>query len=186
MISGAMLFRRTPEWKLAVFLLCCVPAGAQQVKTKLYMKEPPGCFKTFHMEKGRVLTPQGLIEDPQVNEIMKDAVSAQMAKLHITEASDKSAELAVRFMGGTSYGLQVDDPNVGDIAMWNIGGPQPVSGRTYKKSSLVFGIVDSRSQQTVWAAKCTDNFGDPAHMQERIQRAVSKAFTKFPKKLACP
>jgi hypothetical protein len=88
-------------------------------------------------------------------------------------------------MGGSGAGLQVDDLAVGDVAMWDIGGPQAVSGRTYKKSSLVIGAVDNRSKRTIWAARCSDKFGDPAHLQERIQKAVTKAFAKFPKKFAC-
>jgi hypothetical protein len=69
--------------------------------------------------------------------------------------------------------------------MWNIGGTQPVSGRTYKTSALVIAAVERRSNRTIWAARCTDKFGDPAHLQERIQKAVAKAFAKFPKKLTC-
>src|SRR5689334_17323313 len=105
-----------------------------QVKTKLYIN-PEGCFKTYHLATGRVLTSRGLIEDPTVNQIMKDAVSTQMTGLNIKEA-DKSAELEVRFMGGSGAGLQTDDITVGNVAMWDIGGPQVVTGRTYKKSDL--------------------------------------------------
>jgi hypothetical protein len=49
----------------------------------------------------------------------------------------------------------------------------------------VIAVVDNKSNQTVCAARCTDKFGDPNHIQERIQKAVAKAFAKFPRKLGC-
>jgi hypothetical protein len=154
-----------------------------QVKTKSYAR-PLSCLSTYHLEPGRVLTSRGLIEDPTVNSIMQGAVASQMKELKISEV-DKNAGLIVRFMGGTGAGLQVDDLTMGDVAMWNIGAPIGVSGRTYKKSTLVIVVVDGKSNSTLWAARCSDNFGDPNRLQERIQKAVSKAFAKFPKKIAC-
>src|SRR5438270_4547599 len=165
-----------------IVLLCVVPVCGE-VKTKQYA-EPEGCIKTYRLAAGRVLTASGLVEDPTVNAIMKEAVSAQLNRFKITEAG-KSAHVEIRFMGGSSAGLQVDDLSVGDVAMWNIGGAQAVPGHTYKKSNLVIGAFDNRSNRTIWAARCIDKFGDPEHMQERIQKAVSKAFGKFPNKMAC-
>jgi uncharacterized protein DUF4136 len=88
-------------------------------------------------------------------------------------------------MGGIGADLQVDDLMAGDWAIWNIGGPLAVPGRTYKKSTLVIGVLDAKSNSTLWAARCSDNFGDPNQLQARIQKALSKAFAKFPKKIAC-
>jgi hypothetical protein len=167
----------------ALAILCILAASAQKVKTKVYTN-PSQCFKTYHLLTGSVLTSQGLVEDPTVNAIMKDAVGAQMNQLKIASA-DKDADLEIHFMGGSSAGLQVDDLTVGNVAMWNIGGPVAVSSRSYKNSALVIAVIDSKSKHTLWAAKCTDNFGDPNQIKERIEKSVSKAFAKFPKKLAC-
>jgi hypothetical protein len=163
--------------------LLCVVAARGQVKTTHYM-DPAGCVRTYHLAAGRVLTSRGLVEDSTVNAIMKSAVLAQMNGLRIFEV-DKDAELEIRFMGGNSAGLQTNDLAAGDVAMWDIGGGPAVSGRTYKKSSLVIAAVDTKSNRTLWTARCTDKFGDPAHLEERIQKAVAKAFAKFPKKFAC-
>jgi uncharacterized protein DUF4136 len=165
-------------------VVLCVAAACGEVKAKLYTN-PPGCFKTYHLATGRVLTTRGLIEDPTVNTIMKDAVSMEMKGLKIAEAPKSSAELEVRFMGGNTAGLQADDLTTGDVAMWDVGGPQAIEGRTYKKSNLVIVVVDNKSNRTLWAARCTDKFGDPNHVRERIQKAISKAFAKFPKSLGC-
>jgi hypothetical protein len=170
--------------RLVVIALLCVVATHGDVKTKVYTN-PEGCFRTYYLATGRVLTSRGLVEDPTVNAIMKDAVSAQMNILKITPA-ENNADLEVRFMGGNSAGLQVDASTaVGDVAMWDIGGPQAVPGKTYKKSTLVIGVFDKRSNQTVWTATCSDKFGDPNKMRERIDKAVEKAFSKFPTKFAC-
>ena len=163
-------------------LLASIASG--QVKTKLYAT-PEGCFKTYNLATGRVLTPRGLIEDPTVNAIMKDAVSAQMNVLKITETDKSQAQIEVRFLGGAGADLQVESPTMGDYMTWDIGGPASVPGRTYKKSHLVIGVFDLKSNQTVWAAQCTDKFGDPNEIRERLQKAVAKAFAKFPKKLVC-
>lgn len=171
--------------RLTILLLLCTACGANgQVKTKVYT-DPEGCIRSYHLATGRVLTSRGLIEDPTVNAIMKDAVSAQMNTMKVAEAADKSADVEIRFMGGSGAGLQVDDITIGDVAMWNIGGPQAVSGKTYKKSSLVIGVVDNRSRQTIWAARYSDNFGDPARIKERVDKGVTKVFAKFPKKFVC-
>ncbi len=153
------------------------------VKAKVYT-DPEGCIRTYHLSPGRVLTSAGLIEDPTVNSIMKQAVSAQMSGMNIAEA-ESGADLDVRFMGGNGAGLQVDDVGIGDAAVWNVGGAPPVSSRTYKKSALVIAVVDNRSKRTVWAARCSDKFGDPNQLRERIDKAVAQAFQKFPKKFAC-
>jgi hypothetical protein len=166
-----------------IVALLCAAGVYGQVKTKLYA-DPEGCVRTYHLDQGRVLTSRGLIEDPTVNAIMKDAVALQMNGLKIAEA-DKHADVEIRFMGGSGAGLQVDDLSAGDVAMWNIGGPQAVPGRTYKKSTLLIAVVDNRSNRTVWAARCSDKFGDPDRIRERIEKAVAKAFSKFPKKFAC-
>ena len=169
---------------LFAVVVCAVALHGQDVKAKTYVN-PEECFKTYRLATGRVLTSKGLIEDPTVNAIMKDVVATQMSKLKIAEANT-GAELEVRFMGGTGAGIQEDAAvNVGDIMMWDLSGGQSVPGRTYKKSTLVFGIVETRTNRTLWAARCTDKFGDPAKMRERIEKAVAKAFTKFPKKAVC-
>ncbi len=164
-------------------IVCAAAVCGQQVKAKLY-GNAEGCFKTYDVAAGRFLTSRGLIEDPTINGIVKDAVAAEMNKLNIAQ-SDMRPELEVRFMGGNSAGLQVDSASMGHMMMWDIGGPQAVPGRTYKKSTLVIGVVDNKSNRTLWAARCTDNFGDPSKMRERIEKAIAKAFAKFPKKAAC-
>lgn len=169
--------------RLIVSLAVFAAALNAQFKAKMYEK-PESCISTYQMAVGRVLTSRGLVEDPTVNAIMKDAVAAQTKLLNIREA-DKGADVEVRFAGGTSAGLQEDDPLVGTMAIWNVGGVVAVNGRTFKKSSLVLGIVDNRSNRTIWAARYADNFGDPARLKERIQKGVAKAFSKFPKEIVC-
>jgi Domain of unknown function (DUF4136) len=154
-----------------------------ELKVKVYA-QPSSCISTYHLEPGRVLTSDGLIEDPRVNSIVKQAVAAQMQQLKITEV-EQHPGMIVRFMGGTGAGLQVDDLMVGNVAMWNLGGPVVTTSRSYKKSTLVIGVLDGKSNQTLWAARYSDNFGDPEKLQERIQKGVAKAFSKFPKKIAC-
>jgi hypothetical protein len=169
--------------RLIVVGLLFAAAICAQVKTKRYT-DPEGCIRSYDLAPGRVLTSKGLIEDPTVNAIMKDAVSAQMKSMKVADAS-KGADVEIRFMGGNGAGLQIDDLMIGDVAMWNIGGYPAVSGRTYKKSSLVIAVVDNRSKQTIWAARYSDNFGDPNRLRERIQNGVTKVFAKFPKKFVC-
>jgi hypothetical protein len=170
--------------RLLALALACIPGICADVKTKVYT-DPEGCFRTYRLAPGRVLTSRGLIEDPTVNAIVKEALSAQMNSLNIAEA-EQGADVEFRFMGGSGAGLQVDAPSaVGDAMMWDIGGPQGVPGRTYKKSTLVIGVFDKRSNKTVWTATCTDKFGDPSKMRERIDKAIEKAFSKFPKTFAC-
>ncbi|HEX4772583.1 MAG TPA: DUF4136 domain-containing protein [Bryobacteraceae bacterium] len=172
------------SFRLTVATIICLGAVCgQKVKTKVYT-DPKECFKTYRLDTGSVLTSSGLVEDPTVNSIMKEAVGNEMNQLKIASAG-KEADLEIHFMGGTSAGLQVDDLTVGNVAMWNIGGPLAVSSRSYKKSALVIAVVDAKTKHTVWAAQCTDNFGDPNKLKERIQNAVTKAFAKFPKNLAC-
>ena len=160
------------------------PTYGESVKTKWYTKGNPTCYKTFHLSKGRVLTSQGLTEDPHVNEVMNQALTTALTSRNMEFGGDK-AQLDVRFMGGTGADVQVEDVTVGDYAVWAINGPLATTGRAYKKSVLGIAVVDSTAKQTVWAAKVTDNFGDPNKLDERIKNAVAKAFDKFPAELSC-
>ena len=169
---------------VAALVLFLPNARSQQVKTVTYEKQHTPCLKTFQMTPGRILTSHGLVEDPHVNQIMKQAVSAQMSARNITEAT-ANPDFEVRFLGGAGAGLQTDYGSLGDYAVWDIGGPSAVTGRTYKKSVLGIAVVDPKSNKTLWAAKCMDKFGDPNHLEERINGAVAKAFSKFPKSLLC-
>jgi hypothetical protein len=172
----------TPRF-LLLFALMSVPLIGQ-VKTKLYVKEPGPCAQTYRLDKGRVLTSKGLIEDPTVNEIMERAIAKEMNGRRIRESAGKP-DLIFRFMGGTGAGLQIDDPTAGDMMVWNIGGTFPTSSKYYKKSALFIAAVDGHNQQTIWAAKCSDKFGDPARLEERINKAVTSAFKKLPAFLTC-
>lgn len=169
--------------RIAFLLILVCAAALCSVKTKLY-NQPEHCFTTYRLAPGRVLTSRGLIEDPTVNGIMRNAVAAQMSHLHISEAG-KIADVEIRFMGGASAGLQIDDLTAGNMAVWNTGGPPPMSARTYPKSNLLIAVVEPKANRTIWAARCTDKFGDPARLEERINKAVTEAFAKFPKKFAC-
>src|SRR4051812_24379598 len=92
--------------RLTFAVLLCSVAVCAEVKAKQYT-DPEGCIRTYRLATGRVLTSSGLVEDPTVNAIMKEAVSAQMNPLKISEAAN-GADVEVRFMGGGSAGLQVD------------------------------------------------------------------------------
>jgi Domain of unknown function (DUF4136) len=166
------------------FLLASATTNAQKVKTNTYEKEHTPCIKTFHMATGRVLTSRGLIEDPQVNQIMHRAVSAQMSAQRVAETKS-NPDIEIRFIGGASADIQTEYHPGNDYAVWNIGGYPYVAGRTYKKSVLGIAAVDAKSNKTIWSAQCVDNFGDPKRIEERINNAVAKAFSKFPKSLFC-
>jgi uncharacterized protein DUF4136 len=169
---------------IAGFVLALASANAQKVKTSTYEKEHTPCIKTFHMAPGRVLTSRGLIEDPQVNQIMHRAVSAQMSAQRVTETAS-NPDIEIRFIGGASADIQTEYHPGNDYAVWDIGGSPAIPGRTYKKSTLGIAAVDPKTNKTIWAAQCVDQFGDPNRIEVRINSAVAKAFSKFPKSLVC-
>ena len=92
-----MVFRVT----FAAFI-CVAAIYGQQVKTRLY-SDSKECFNTYHLETGRILTSHGVVEDPTINAMMKDAVATQMSALKIGGA-DNNADLVVRFTGGNGAG----------------------------------------------------------------------------------
>jgi hypothetical protein len=113
-------------------VLLWVGTACGEVKTKQYT-DSEGCIGTYRLATGRVLTSRGLVEDPTVNAIMNEAVSAQMNPLKISEAAN-GADLEIRFMGGNSAGLQVHDLAIGDVAMWDVGSSQPISDGPTKRA----------------------------------------------------
>ncbi len=169
---------------IAGFLLAAASANAQKVKTTVYEKKSSPCVKTYRIGVGRVLTTRGLVEDPKINEIVDGAVSAQMADRHITQTAT-NPDIVIRFMGGTGMGLTYNDASVGMYAVWDIYGSPSNTGRAYQKNYLGLAVVNAKTNEPIWSAECTDNFADPKHMEERINGAIAKAFSKFPKFLVC-
>src|SRR3954470_3497415 len=145
--------------------ICVAAVCGQQVKTRLY-SDSKECFNTYHVETGRILTSHGVVEDPTINAMVKEAVGTQMSALKIGGADDKSADLVVRFTGGNGAGVQIDDFAMGTYAVWDLGGSVAVSSRTYKKTALVIVLVERKSNRAVWAALCVDKFGDPGRAKE--------------------
>ncbi len=164
-------------------LLAAISASAQKVKTTVYAKNST-CLKTYRIGVGRVLTPRGIVEDPKINGIVDRAVAAQMADRHITQTSD-NPDVVIRFMGGISMGLTAGDAPLGTYAIWDIYGSSGYTGRAYQKNYLGLAVVNAKTNEPIWSAECTDNFADPKHMEERIDSALAKAFSKFPKSLVC-
>jgi hypothetical protein len=170
-------------WSAALMFIfaVCMFAG---VKTKLYVKDSGRCAHTYYVERGRILTRKGLVEDPHVTDLVRHAIGNQMNARDIRESA-ATPDLIFRFMGGNSTGLQIDDPTVGNVMVWDLGGNFSSSSHTYKKTTLFVVAVDGRTQQTIWSASCSDKFGDPKRVEERIKKAVEGAFKKFPKFISC-
>jgi hypothetical protein len=169
------------SWCLVVLLCAQASAG---VKTKVYVKTPGACAHTYLMERGRVLTRSGLVEDDKTNQYVGEALDRQLSQRGISKVGAKP-DLVFRFMGGNSAGLQIDDPTAGDFMMWDIGGTFPESSRTYKKSTLYLAAIDGEKKTTIWSSVATDKFGDPKHVEERINKAIADSFKKFPSFLIC-
>ncbi len=155
-------------------------ANGQTVKAKTYESIPAGTT-TYHWRPGRVLTDKGLNDNPMVDAIVRKAVEQQMNSRGFTEVTGTGG-LEVSYMGGVSTALQIDDPTLGDYMTLNIGGSFGVQGYTYKKSGLVITVVDRVTGKAAWAALATDNFGQVSQLEQRIDKAVTKSFDKFPVK----
>lgn len=163
-----------------VSFLILVPSAAiaQKVETRSFEKIPEG-LSTFHWHKGWVLTKAGQVDDPAFEAMIHKAVAQEMIAHGFAESTGKDG-LELSYMGGISAGVRTDSLWVGDYMVWATGGNVAVDGRTYKKSSLIITVVDPVPNKAVWAARATDNFGQVSDLQERVDRAVKKAFDKFP------
>ena len=182
--NGLMSTLKIRQILIIGFVFAAASANAQKVKTTLYEKKSSPCLKTYSIAVGRVLTPRGIVEDPKFNDIVDRAVGAQMADRHITQTA-VNPDTVIRFMGGISMGLTYNDDSMGMYAVWDIYGSPSNTGRAYQKNYLGLVVVDAKTNKPIWSAECTNNFADPKHMEERINGAMAKAFSKFPKFLVC-
>jgi Domain of unknown function (DUF4136) len=160
-----------------------VPAKAvgQKVEAKQFQAIPAG-LSTYHWHKGWVLTSKGQVEDQSLDAMVHKAVAQEMSLRGFTESTGKDG-LELSYMGGISAGIRTDSIWVGDYMTWATGDVSiHVDGRTYKKSSLIITVVDPVPNKAVWAARATDNFGQPSDLEQRVDRAVAKSFDKFPVK----
>lgn len=172
---------------VAFILVSLLPPGAsaQKVETRAFQDIPKGT-STFHWHKGFVLTKAGQTEDPAVDTMVHNAVAKEMTARGFTESTGKDG-LELSYMGGISADIRTDSIFMGDYMVWGtaggttyVDGQVYASGRTYKKSSLIITVVDPVPNKAVWAARATDNFGNPSELEQRINKAVAKSFDKFP------
>lgn len=89
--------------------------------------------------------------------------------VRVDQVSEPKARVGIGVGGGTGWG------GIG------VGTSAGVGTKTTEVTTLVIQLYDARSGELVWEAETTDALeGDPEKLERSINRAVQKAFKKYP------
>jgi len=157
-------------------LVGCGPA--LQVKTDFDHAATFTQYRSFQMGEGKVIEKGTTTENTIVKDRVDAAVQNGLTTRGLVQTADH-ADLIARFAVGARTVRELEGVGypVG-VGMWGAY-PPDFWVTEHPEGTLVIDLVDARSQKLVWRAYLVaegSNMSDPAF----IQKAVSKAFERFP------
>jgi hypothetical protein len=157
-------------------LLGCGPT--LQVKTDFDHGATFNQYRSFQMGEGKVIEKGTATENTIVKDRVDAAVQNGLATRGLIQAADH-ADLIARFAVGARTVRELEGVGypVG-VGMWGAY-PPDFWVTEHPEGTLVIDLVDARSQKLVWRAYCVAG-GSGMTDAAFIQKAVSKAFEKYP------
>jgi hypothetical protein len=161
-------------------LVVCNLAVGQEVKTN-YM--PGTDFSKFHTYKWAAI--EGAQHPNQiVDEQIKQAIDAQLAKKGLTKTTEDTADLLVGYQVAVDKQKQWTAYNMGGGWGWG-GGMATATSSTIDVGTLVLDMYDPSTKKLVWtgrAAKTMNPSSNPEKNQEHLDKAMEKLLKDFPPK----
>ena len=118
-------------------------------------------------------------------ELVRMAVSDELIKRGYEPTEEEFADFYVTFFGGRKQKQEVTAISSGGWYGWGPywhNGWTTVMVKDYIEGTLVLDFVDAKSKQLVWRAYCQGAIRNPSKRDKVINKAVNKAFAKFPPK----
>jgi len=164
---------------VAALVMCNLALG-QDVKTD-YM--PGTDFSKYHTYKWVTIS-GGQHPNQIVDEQIKQAVDAQLAKKGLTKTTGDTADLLVGYQVAVDQEKQWNTYGTGGGWGWG-GGMATATSSTIDVGTLVLDMYDPSNKKLVWtgrAGKTINPSSNPEKNQERLDKAMEKLLKDFPPK----
>ena len=127
----------------------------------------------------------GEIRNPLMAKRIEEAVTSELAKKGLTQASGEDADLWVVAHPRLSKETQITSYNSGWGYGWRYRGPR-VSTATVEQipvGTLIVDLVDAKQKELVWRGTASDTLKPERTPEEReaaLAKAVAEMFAKYP------
>ena len=160
-------------------LLLAFAAGAalaQKVHTEFDEAVNFAAYKTYAIRNGRIRAKDPSLNNSLVQKKIENALKTQLAARGLQEAAERP-DVVVTYVLGAANTREVDVVPAG----WYGRGRRRVVTK-HTQGTLVLDLRDAQKRELVWRATCSDTAGNPAKIEERIDKDVKKAFEHYPPK----
>jgi hypothetical protein len=169
---------------LSVTMMLAARAFAQKVETVFEKDVDFGKYKTYQLQAARGL---------KTNQPRDDAITRRIAESIRRVLNERggrestvSPDVHIAFSVGNETSTWVDRfsssaPSGRDYMIGEVFRRTPEMG-VDQKGILIIEVLDAHSERLVWRAYCSAKVTDLQKINEVIDKAVKKAFSKYPPK----
>lgn len=162
-------------------LLLAGSAFSQTVKTDFDPDADFTKFRTYAWKNGTPLPDSPAMNNTLVGERVRNAINGQLSMQGMRE-HQQNPDFFVTFFVGQRERTEIDTFGYAAAPRWRAGWGD-VMVRNHREGTLVIDIVDAKTGRLAWRAYCTDTVNDPKDLEKKINKAVEKAFKKYPPEL---
>lgn len=170
---------------LAALSICAPGASAQKVKVDFDQDFDFSTLKTYAWKRHPAMEGDPELRRSVGAELVRMAVSRELLDGGFLPEDVGAPDFYVTGFGTRGRGSEI----VGAIGGWYgssnpywATGWQSVMVRNYVEGTLVLDIVDAKTAQLVWRAYCKGAVRNPSKRDKIVNKALKKAFKKFPPK----
>lgn len=159
-------------------LLLAASAFSQTVKTDFDPNADFTKYRTYAWKGAAPASETPANNNTLVDERVHNAVNGQLAMKGMSE-DPQNPDFFVTFFVGQRERTEIDTFGYASAPRWRAGWGD-VMVRNHREGTLVIDIIDAKTGRLAWRAYCTDTVTDPKHLEKQINKAVEKAFKKYP------
>jgi hypothetical protein len=161
----------------ALLLLAALGAYAQKITVEFDQAADFGKFKTFAIRDGQLNSKNPALNSELIKKQINAAIERDLSARGLQMVSGQS-DLNVRYHFGSARRVEVDTYPAG----WRGWGTRVVRV-PYTEGTLVIDLRDPSTRSLVWRAIASENKGDAAKIQGKLDDMVKKSFEKYPPKV---
>ena len=161
---------------LVLMLLAALPALAQKITVEFDQAADFTKYKTFAIRDGQLNSKNPALNSELVKKQIDDDIRKFLSARGLQMVSGPS-DLNVRYRFGAARRTEVDAYPAG----WRGWGTRVVRV-PYTEGTLVIDLRDPKTRGLVWRAIASENKGNAAKIQGKLDDMVKKSFEKYPPK----
>ena len=167
---------------LVTLSLCAPRASAQKVKIDFDRTFDFSTLKTYAWKMHPAMKDDPELRESVGAELVRMALSRELLDKGFVPTEEEFADFYVTGFGTRNRKSEIR----GSIGGWYNSSPyymqgwQTVMVRNYMEGTLILDIVDAKTKQLAWRAYCKGAIRNPSKRDKVIDKALRKAFKKFP------